>query len=150
MPAKNSRCSRQSVVAGIGDPGEGKPLRRLNPTAISDRGHNKTAESTVQPQQRSAFWGARSQRARVRALPDSLIATRLNGGFGGQHVIDRVGEIVDARYGDNDDVAMTLTILGNPEEFAAPVFAQIDRKKFSFDLQFSCFDDAIHGRRREC
>ena len=138
-------------MAGIGDPGEGKPLRRLNPTAISDRGHNKTAESTVQPQQRFGILGSAVASVRGCARsPDSLIATRLNGGFGGKHVIDRVGEIVDARYGDNDDVAMTLTILGNPEEFAAPVFALIDRKKFPFDLQLSCFDDAIHGRRREC
>ena len=59
------------------------------------------------------------------------------GGLSGKHVIDRVGEIVNARYGDNDDVAMTLTVLGNPKESAAAVFAQIDRKKFSFDLQLS-------------
>ena len=86
----------------------------------------------------------------ARALPGFADRNALRRGSEAKHVIDRVGEIVDARYRDNDDVAMTLAVLGNPKEFAAPVFAQIDRKKFSFDLQLSCFDDAIHGRRREC
>ena len=61
----------------------------------------------------------------------------LGRGFGGKHVIDRVGKIVDARHRHDDDVAMALAILGDPEEFAAAVFAQIDREKLSFDLQLS-------------
>lgn len=63
-----------------------------------------------------------------------LVLTR---GLGGEDIVDRIREIIDARHRHDDDVAMTLTVLGDAEEFAAAVFAQIDRKKFSLDLQLS-------------
>jgi hypothetical protein len=61
----------------------------------------------------------------------------LLGRLGGEHVVDRVGEIVNARNGNDDDVAMALAILRDAEKSAAAILAQIDRKKLPFDLQLS-------------
>ena len=61
-----------------------------------------------------------------------------------EHVVDRVRKIIHSRHGNDDDVTVTLAIFGDAEEFAAAIFAQIDREKLSLDLQLSCFDNAVH------
>jgi hypothetical protein len=65
------------------------------------------------------------------------LATSIAYRLAGEHIVDRVGEIVDTRHWHDNNVAMTLAILSDAEESAPAVFAQIDRKKLSLDLQLS-------------
>src|SRR5689334_19644610 len=64
--------------------------------------------------------------------------------LGGEHVIDRVREIIHPGHRDDDHVAMALAVLGDAEEFAPAIFPQIDREKLPLDLQLSCFNNAVH------
>ena len=57
--------------------------------------------------------------------------------LGGEHVVDRIGEIIHSGHGNDDDIAMPLAVFGDAEETAASVFAQIDREKLPLDLQLS-------------
>ena len=75
---------------------------------------------------------AESGAGRCSALTTVLVCR-----FGSEHIIDRVGEVVDTRHRHDNNVAMALTVLRDAEESAAAVFAQIDRKNLSFDLQLS-------------
>jgi hypothetical protein len=88
-----------------------------------------------QAREPSAQAGPRTYGSSVRGLwPNAKLSfARL----GSEHVVDRVGEVVDPRHWHDDNVAMALTVFGDAKESAAAIFAQIDRKKLSLDLQLS-------------
>ena len=71
----------------------------------------------------------------------------LAGGFSREHIINRVGEIVDAGDRHDDHVAVPLALLGDAEKSSATVLAQIDRENLPLDLQLSCFKDAVHFQK---
>ena len=68
---------------------------------------------------------------------------------GADHFTDRRGEIIHAGARNNDRVPPAMRFLGDAKESPAIVFAILDVKTLSFDLDLFRFDNVIHLGRND-
>jgi len=92
-----------------------------------------------------AFAESDSDSAFFNLLGERVRLLRWRGPFGLlDHIVDRRGEFIDARAGHDDRIAAAVGFLGDAEEFAPVVLAELDVKMLTFDLQLPSLYEVIH------
>ena len=66
-------------------------------------------------------------------------------GLRGEDLADRPREIAEAGVGNDDRVAASLVLLGDAEEAAAVVLADLETEELPLDLQFAALEDIVLG-----
>jgi hypothetical protein len=110
----------------------------------SGTGAPKDAKLSPPPEvsTRVAYRRSRRKPARESALGIRCALPRA------EDLTNRCGKIIHARAGHNDRVSPPMRFLSDAKKFPAIVLAEFDVETLPLDLEFFCFDDAIHFRKR--